>query len=216
MATRYLDLGNAIVPLTAKLNGNTIDDEILEWIPFTVDINGSLITTSYYKTVESSTLNQNYVLDIGESQFDNDEIYGLVVGNVEYLYDPHEDQFVRKTSNHTIDLISGTYSSTQESSTLKNYNQRGGHFFIEITDIETDATLTPIIQGRDGDTGEPYDILVGTTLTAVGVYVLKVYPGIGQIPNGSASDILPRQFLLRLVYGGTGTITYSSSCSLIM
>lgn len=216
MAIRHFDLGNTVVPVIAKLNGTDIDDRILEWIPFTSDNLGQLITTSYYPTVDSAAFNKPSVLDIGADLFNNNTNFGFLVGNVEYLYDPFEDEFIRKKSNYTEELIAGTFSSNQNSSTIKNYNHRGGHFFIEITNIAIDATITPLIQGIDLDSGETYEILVGQTLTEVGIYVLKVYPGIGQIPNGSASDILPSAFKLRVIYGGTGDITYSSTVSLIM
>lgn len=216
MPDRFLNLGNTVIPVIAKLNGTTITDEILEWIPFTTDSSGQLITTTYYPTVDSAAFNRPFVLDIGSAQFNNDTNFGFLVGNVEYLYDPFEDEFIRKKSNYTIELISGTQSTTQESSIIKNYNHRGGHFFIEITNIETDATITPLIQGIDLDSGETYEILIGPVLNTVGIYILKVYPGIGQIPNGSASDILPNAFKLRAVYGGTDDITYSSTVSLIM
>lgn len=214
MANKHFDLGNTVVPVVAKLNGTDIDDKILEWIPFSTDVNGQLLTTSYYNTVDSAALNRPYVLDIDSSQFNSGTNFGFLVGNVEYLYDPFEDEFNRKQSNYTAELISGTFSSTQGSSIIRNHNHRGGHFFIEVTDIETDATITPLIQGIDLDSGETYEILIGSIISAVGVYVLKVYPGIGQIPNGSASDILPNAFKLRLVYGGTDDITYSSTVSL--
>ncbi|MES9901029.1 MAG: hypothetical protein ABW148_18685 [Sedimenticola sp.] len=216
-SNRYLDLGNAVVPLIAKLNGTTIDDRVMEWIPFTTDSSGNLITTTYYETIDSALLNRPFVLDTSEPQF-NISVgnFGLLVGNVEYLYDPYEDEFNRKSGNYTLELVSGTFSTSQTSSLIKNNNHRGGHFVIEITGIETDATITPILIGVDLDGGGFYDILVGTKLTAEGVYILKVYPGIGQIPNGSASDILPNASRLRFIYGGTGTITYSSSCSLIL
>ena len=214
-SNRYLDLGNQVVPLIAKLNGTDIDDRIMEWIPFSTDANGHLITTTYFETIDSVVLNRPFVVDTNaDTFFNNAGNFGLVVGNVEYLYDPYEDEFYRRSANYTLELLSGTFSATQTSSSIVNHNHRGGHFVIEVTDIETDATITPTILGQDLDGGGFYDILTGVTISAVGVYVLKVYPGIGQIPNASASDILPNTSRLRLVYGGTGEITYSSTCSL--
>ncbi len=220
MANRFLDLGNAVVPLTAKLNGSTIDDEILEWTPFTADISGNLITSTYYKVIDGSPgeVNRPFVVDTNASQFNNSAgNFGLLVGNVEYLYDPYEGEFIRKTANYTLPLIEyAERSSSETSSTITNYNHKGAHFFFVVDAIAADATITPSISGRDPETNLRYDILVGTTITTTGITVLKIYPGIGQIPNGSASDILPTNFRVEADYGGTGTITYSVTCALIM
>jgi hypothetical protein len=47
------------------------------------------------------------------------------------------------------------------------------------------------MQGKDPVTETYYNILVGPAIAATGATILKIYPGIGTVVNGAASDVLP-------------------------
>lgn len=219
MADRYFNLGNSVVSLAALVDGNTPDDSIIEYAPLILDINGQLQTITRYPLLGSpSTLAQPLIVDVSDNITVATGDYGFLTGSIEYLVnDIAGTELERKRNNQTLNMLtSSARSSTTASASFTNHNSKGGHFVIDITAIQTDATLTPTVQGYDELSGEYYTILTGLEITAIGTYTVKVYPGIGQIPNGAASDILPRQFRINMVYGGTGTITYSVSCALIM
>lgn len=85
-----------------------------------------------------------------------------------------------------------------------NHNARGLHLVIDITAIAgTSPTLTCTIQGYDPISGKYYDILASTALNATGTTVLKVYPGLTAAANAAANDVLPRNWRLKVVAGGT-------------
>lgn len=70
-------------------------------------------------------------------------------------------------------------------------------------------SVVPKIQGKDPVSGGYYDVLVGTAITATGMTVLKVGPGIGAVENGAANDFLPDTWRVRLEHADTDSITYS-------
>jgi hypothetical protein len=89
------------------------------------------------------------------------------------------------------------------------------HVIINVTSITDSPEVEPHIQGKDPISGTYYDILVGNDITATGITILKVYPGIGQIANGAASDILPRTWRVRMEHDDSDSITYSVAAVVI-
>lgn len=88
-------------------------------------------------------------------------------------------------------LASAARTLATTSADFTNFNARGAHVIIDVS-AYTSGNLVVTIQGKDPVSGNYYDLLVGATIAATGTTVLKIYPGIGQIANGAASDILPR------------------------
>jgi hypothetical protein len=82
----------------------------------------------------------------------------------------------------------------------------GAHVVINVTSY-TSGSYTPHIQGKDPQTGAYYDILVGTPISAAGITVLKVYPGIGAIASAATPDILPQIWRVELVGASTPSMT---------
>lgn len=75
--------------------------------------------------------------------------------------------------------------------------------FINITAITgTAPTLTVTIQGRT-PLGLYYTILASAALTATGLTVLRVYPGLTAAANLTVNDILPAGFRIVSSIGGT-------------
>lgn len=99
-------------------------------------------------------------------------------------------------------------ATTVNSPVQMNYNYRGGHFIINVV-TATSGTYTPHIQAQDDSSGIWYDILVGSAISASGITILKVYPGIGAIANGTANDILPKTWRIQLVGASTPNMVIS-------
>lgn len=123
-------------------------------------------------------------------------------------------------NENPIVIPAATYSATQDSALFKNVNARGAHFIINVTAITGTPSITVKIQGRDpAKIFSPfvfYDILVSLPITAVGVNVLKVYPGINTIPNAAASDILPWQWRVRVEHADAQDIAYSVGANVVV
>jgi len=104
-------------------------------------------------------------------------------------------------------------SAAQTATTINSPDQtnsyyKGVHVAISVT-AYTSGTYTAKIQGKNTVTGEYYDLLVGTAISATGVTVLKLYPGITSSANASSSDILPQTWRVQLNGASTPSMTLS-------
>lgn len=123
------------------------------------------------------------------------------------------DRF-RLNNNVTV-LASAARTTATDSAAQVNYSNRGAHFIINVT-AYTAGSITPSIQGQDPVSGEWYDVLVGLAMVATGIQILKIYPGIGEIVNGAASDILPRDWRVHIAVSTADSVTYSVGATLIL
>ena len=96
-----------------------------------------------------------------------------------------------------------------------NEYARGLHVIIDVTLDPALASITPTIQGKDEISGKYYDLLVGAAIAAVGVTVLKIYPGITVAANVSASDILPKTWRVNMAVADADSMTYGIAATLI-
>ena len=140
---------------------------------------------------------------------------GLVTLGTEYLYNGSTFDRKRANTEETI-LASAARTATTNSADFTNYNARGAHFIVDVSAIAATPSITVTIQGKDPISSNYYDILVSSALTATGTTILKVYPGIGQVANGAASDILPRTFRVSVAHADTDSITYSVGAALVL
>jgi hypothetical protein len=63
--------------------------------------------------------------------------------------------------------------------------------------------------------GKFYNLLTGSAITTTGTTVLKIYPGIGTIANGAASDVIPANLRLVMTHADANSITYTASVHLV-
>ena len=115
-----------------------------------------------------------------------------------------------QVSNTTVTPL---YSAARTDTTVVsgdfgNFGYRGAHFVVNVSTF-TSGTYTPKIQGKDPVSGIYYDILVGSAIASTGTTILKVYPGISAIANGSASDILPSTWRVLMVGASTPNMVLS-------
>lgn len=120
--------------------------------------------------------------------------------------------------NRRIDpvLASAARTATTTSTDQHNENHRGGHFAINVTALAATPSIVAKIQGKDPASNEWYDVLVGAAITATGLTVLKVYPGITPSANASACDVLPVTWRVVVTHADADSITYSVGASLIV
>lgn len=67
----------------------------------------------------------------------------------------------------------------------------------------TSPTLTVTLQGKSPESGQYYTLLASAAISATGLTVLKVYPGLTAAANLAANDILPPTFRVVTAIGGT-------------
>lgn len=108
-----------------------------------------------------------------------------------------------------------TETFTSDSYTKQGWQSRGLHLVIDVTAITDTPILTPAIQGQDTASGEWYDVLVGSAISATGTSVLKVYPGIEPVANGAASDVLPPIWRVVVTATDADRATYSVGANLL-
>lgn len=95
---------------------------------------------------------------------------------------------------------------------------RGIKLFVNVTAVAgTSPTLTVTLQGRDQVSGAYYPILVSPAISATGMTVLSVYPGLAAAANSVANDVLPRTWRVITTIGGVSpafTATIGASLSI--
>lgn len=101
-------------------------------------------------------------------------------------------------------------AATVNSANVTNPGFSGGHFLINVT-AYTSGNYTPHIQGMEPISGTFYDILVGAAISATGLTVLKVYPGLPGTANAISNDILPATFRVQLIGASSPSMTISAS-----
>jgi hypothetical protein len=112
--------------------------------------------------------------------------------------------------NRELDYLpSAARTATKDGDPVKNDHWRGCHVIINVTSITATPLLTPRIQGKDPVSDGWYDVLVGSVISATGMTVLKVYPGIAAVANVAASDLLPSVFRVRIDHADADSATYS-------
>lgn len=139
---------------------------------------------------------------------------GFAVIAQQYLFDEFNDELVQARSNRgRLSLLTSlSRTATTNTTTQTNRNWRGLHVAIEVT-VAAGTGIIPHIQGQ-ADSGLFYDILVGTTITATGLVIIKVYPGIGVIAGGAASDILPFLWRFQMEATDASANTYEVNANL--
>ncbi len=124
------------------------------------------------------------------------------------MYASHFDQ-----SDPLITLTAA--SAGGQSADQDNRLHRGLMVFINITALTgTGPTLTVTVQGRDRVSGQYFNFLSSTALSAVAFTRLLVYPGVTATANFSDNDVLSPTWRILYAIGGTtpavtGTISFA-------
>jgi hypothetical protein len=123
---------------------------------------------------------------------------------------------IAQTPNASIPVLrsEARTATTVNSIDMGNFGYRGAHVMVNVT-TATSGSYTPHIQAKDPISGAYYDVLVGPAISATGITILKIYPGINSITNGSASDILPSTWRMQLIGASTPNMVLSVSAYLL-
>lgn len=95
-----------------------------------------------------------------------------------------------------------------------SHTRLGGHFVIRTSAIGAAPSVVPVIEAQDPLSSQWYPILTGAAITATGLVVLRVYPGVAAVANLSVPDFLPPIWRLTMTHGNADSITYSASANL--
>ena len=99
-------------------------------------------------------------------------------------------------------LITYTAAGAGTTTSDQLHTGKGLLLYIDITAVGGTPTLTVTIQGRS-PTGVYHTILASAALSATGLTVLKVYPGLTAAANAAANDLIPEVYRVSSVIGGT-------------
>lgn len=109
-------------------------------------------------------------------------------------------------------------SNTQSPDTI-NYNARGVQLIVNLTAFTTAASIVVNIEGK-GALGNYYALTAApTAITATGVYVYEVYPGVGAASGGvtaRTSGVVPRVFRANITHNNGNSHTYAVTYQLIV
>jgi hypothetical protein len=112
-------------------------------------------------------------------------------------------------------FASAARTATGNSGDLDNGNAKGVVVFVNVTATAATPSVTFAIQAKDPASGEYVSLLVSAAVTAAGMTMLTVYPGVTAAANVSASAVLPKTWRVLATHGDADSITYSVGYSLI-
>ncbi len=117
-------------------------------------------------------------------------------------------------------LASAARTATTSSADVTNFNGRGLQVLLNVTAASGTGGLTLTIQGKDPVSGNYYNLNANpTAITATGLTVYEVYPGVGAAGGGvtqRTSASLPRTFRVTVTHGDASSYTYSVGTSLLL
>lgn len=132
-----------------------------------------------------------------------------------YLYNDAGSLDKQRANSQIQALASGARTTTQTLGDFTNYNARGLHVILDMTNVGT-GSVTLSINAKDTTSGKYYLLLAGAAVTTNSTNVYKVYPGLPATANVSANDILPRTFQLVVTANNANAATYSVGYSLVL
>lgn len=114
---------------------------------------------------------------------------------------------------HRVIFASAARTATHNSGIIANPGYRGLHLVIDATASADTPSVVFTIQGYNPVGDDYYTILASAAITAAGVTVLRVYPGLTVAANTVANDVLPHQYRVLATHGEGSSITYSVGVS---
>lgn len=122
--------------------------------------------------------------------------------------------FSQQNSYSTVLASAVQTAATVNTSDQINASWAGAQVTINVS-AYTSGNYTPHIQAKDPVSGTYYDVLVGPAISATGITILKVRPGIAVVSNGSAADMLPQTWRVQLIGLSTPSMTLSVGAFLV-
>lgn len=155
-------------------------------------------------------------LELDVDDIDRNNLVGVTTASVGLAVNPDGNLDLWRNNGEQTIFGASARTVTTDSADFTNYNWKGLHIIFNVQSPASGFSLVPIIQGKDPISNIYYPILIGDNIAVEGTTILKIYPGIGQIPGGTASDILPRVWRLRVEVGDATAVTYTANANLVL
>jgi hypothetical protein len=115
---------------------------------------------------------------------------------------------------------SAARTASGNGTTATNASAVGAHFIFNVSAVSgTTPTLVAQLQVQDSLSTNWVDVpgAATATITAIGTYLLTVYPSVAEVANSKISNALPRTYRWRWTIGGTTpSFTFSISAQNII
>lgn len=118
---------------------------------------------------------------------------------------------VKKIDLGTVQTLTAQGAGTVTTGSLDTQQARGCLVFINVTAVTGSLTVT--LQGLSSG-GTAYTVLASAAISATGLTVLRVYPGLTASANAVASDVIPVACQVQSVVA-TGPATATIAMQLI-
>lgn len=123
---------------------------------------------------------------------------------------------VRCTDLGAVATLAAAGAGTVTGNVLNTHQAKGCIIFINATAVSgTSPTLAVTLKGVDSVSGTAYTILASANITAPGMTVLRVYPGLTAAANLVANDVTPIQSRIDYTIGGT-TPSFTGTISMAL
>lgn len=121
----------------------------------------------------------------------------------------------RWRNNTNTSILASASRTTTQNVTFTNYNSKGCHVVLDMTDVTAGPSVTLSIEGQDSVSAKFYTILAGAAVTTVSTNVYKVHPALTAAANAVANDILPRSCRITVTANNANAGTYSVGLALV-
>lgn len=117
----------------------------------------------------------------------------------------------------SVQLLSSTARTASEASPdQSNSHWRGVDIIINVTAVSSTPSITVTIQGKDKNVSNAYyDILVSAAITAVGTYIMHLYPGLVPATN-VGNGVLPPDWRIQYTAADADSVTASVGANLLL
>lgn len=106
-------------------------------------------------------------------------------------------------------------TATPTAATFSSHGHRALHLVIYVSAISDTPSVTPTLAFKDEESAQWCTLLVGAAITATGITVLKIGPGIEPAVNAAAADYAHGNMRLSMAHGDSDSITYSAAVHLM-
>ena len=111
-------------------------------------------------------------------------------------------------------LPSAARTATVQSAAIKTAGRSGCHVILDVTAVAATPSITLSIEALDPVSGQWYNLLTGSAVTAIGTTVYRIHPSLTAAANATAKDSLPSNIRVNVAHADADSITYSVGVSL--
>lgn len=113
-----------------------------------------------------------------------------------------------------IALASAARTASVSSSGIKSQGHPGCQVILDVTAVTATPSITLKVEAWDPASGQWYELLAGSAVTAVSTTVYRVHPALTAAANSVAKDFIPRNIRISVDHLDADSITYSVGVNL--